>query len=69
MYLSIYPPFTLDLGADTNLCEVVAVFLNTYEPHALDYLWQDHSTNATYYVYEDGEYWVRVSHPCKNQNG
>gem|GEM_PF-581785 len=62
--VSLYPPLTVNLGEDTALCSLIPLLLDATNPHAVSYLWQDQSTNATYTVIYDGEYWVIVHDPC-----
>jgi len=60
----VYPPLTINLGEDTALCSLIPLLLDATNPYAVSYRWQDQSTNATYTVLYDGEYWVIVHDPC-----
>jgi gliding motility-associated-like protein len=51
----------LDLGPDTSLCEVQMLGLNAYVENA-EYLWQDSSDLSFFNVFQEGLYWVDVSH-------
>ena len=55
----IIAPLTLDLGADTTLCENTSLDLAIPIPNA-NYEWQDGSTTATQIITESGRYWARV---------
>ena len=55
----IIAPLTLDLGADTILCENTNLDLAIPIPNA-NYEWQDGSTTATQIITESGRYWARV---------
>ncbi len=59
-------PLKLDLGRDTTLCGRKSTYrLNATTPGALDYLWNDGSTNPTLLVSRPGSYSVRVTTDCK----
>ncbi len=62
--VSLYPPLTVNLGEDTALCSLIPLLLDATNPHAVSYQWQDQSTNATYTVMYDGQYWVIIHDPC-----
>jgi gliding motility-associated-like protein len=64
IHIFVYPPLTVNLGEDTALCSLISLLLDATNPHAVSYRWQDQSTNATYTVMYDGEYWVIVHDPC-----
>lgn len=50
----------IDLGADTNICEVGTYVLDAFFPDA-NYLWQDGSTAATYSLTNTGTYEVTTN--------
>lgn len=58
IYISSFP--IIDLGFDSNICEGQIVMLDASYENAT-YLWQDQSSNPTFLVLEDGEYWVNVN--------
>jgi gliding motility-associated-like protein len=57
-------PLAVDFGNDTLLCQSVSVLLDATQQHPASYLWQDQSTNTTYLVIDDGQYWVVVTDNC-----
>ena len=63
-HVSLYGQSSVDFGNDSILCELATLLLDATQPHPAQYLWQDNSTNTTYTVYEDGEYWVVVTDHC-----
>lgn len=63
-YVSLYGQSSVDFGDDSILCELATLLLDATQQHPAQYLWQDASTNTTYTVYEDGEYWVVVTDNC-----
>lgn len=54
---------TVNLGNDTVLCQGGTLTLNATTPNAA-YLWQDNSTNPTFYVMQQGLFWVTVTNNC-----
>jgi gliding motility-associated-like protein len=62
--LRFFDPLEVNLGNDTNLCRLASLLLDATHPQASFYEWQDGSTGATYTVYYDGEYWVKLTDPC-----
>ncbi|MCB2221772.1 MAG: gliding motility-associated C-terminal domain-containing protein [Bacteroidetes bacterium] len=54
------PPIEVDLGNDTTLCDGDFVLLDAGFGYT-DYLWQDGSSNASYYAGTTGWYWVEVT--------
>lgn len=62
--LANYPKI-LDIGNDTNLCTNDSVYLNAGSGF-LTYLWQDGSTDSSYYATSTGTYWCRVTSDCNN---
>lgn len=50
-------PPTIDLGADTTICETSEILLDAYLP-GVTYRWYDRSTEATFTVKKAGIYWV-----------
>ena len=55
----VYAP-VVNLGNDTVVCEGEILTLDVTIQNAT-YLWQDNSTNATYDVFSDGEYFVEIT--------
>jgi gliding motility-associated-like protein len=58
------------LGNDTGLCYLAHILLDATQPltaHA-GYLWQDQSTNSTYTVIYQGQYWVVVTNLCTQKS-
>ena len=58
--IGTYTPAALDLGPDTTLCPGETVFLDA-SGNGFTYLWQDGSTNNTFFVNQAGTYWVTVT--------
>ncbi|MEL6674712.1 MAG: gliding motility-associated C-terminal domain-containing protein [Bacteroidota bacterium] len=54
---------SLDLGADTSLCEGQLLALDLTKP-AVSYRWQDGSTLPTYTITREGVYHLSLSHLC-----
>jgi gliding motility-associated-like protein len=63
--LDLVPPFSL--GSDTTICQGQSVLLDATSPFALDYLWQDASTNPTFLATQAGIYWAEVSNTCNTE--
>lgn len=63
-HVSLYGQSAVDFGNDSILCELATLLLDATQPHPAEYLWQDNSTNTSYLVYRDGEYWVVVTDRC-----
>ena len=64
IHVQLYPQSSLNLGNDSILCAIATLVLNAEQPHPANYLWQDLSTNTTYLVQSDGQYWVIVTDEC-----
>ncbi len=62
--VDLYEPSHVNFGNDTILCEVATLLLDATQTHPATYEWQDHSTNTTYTVVHDGDYWVVVTDHC-----
>ena len=62
--VDLYEPSHVNFGNDTSLCELTSLLLDATQTHPATYEWQDHSTNTTYTVIHDGEYWVVVTDHC-----
>jgi gliding motility-associated-like protein len=58
--VSFFPPFDIDIGNDTIVCEGDTLILDPGDGF-LDFLWQDGSTNQTYEVSETGIYILIVT--------
>ena len=63
-HVSLYGQSSVDFGSDSLLCELATLLLDATQQHPAQYFWQDASTNTTYTVYEDGEYWVIITDNC-----
>ena len=63
-HVSLYGQSSVDFGNDSILCELATLLLDATQPHPAQYFWQDASTNTTYTVYEDGDYWVVITDHC-----
>jgi len=63
-HVSLYGQSSVDFGSDSILCELATLLLDATQQHPAQYVWQDGSTNTTYTVYEDGEYWVIITDHC-----
>ena len=62
--IDLYPQSAVAFGNDSTLCELATLLLDATQPHPASYEWQDQSTNTTYTVFEDGQYWVVVTDHC-----
>ncbi len=62
--VELYEPSHVNFGQDTTLCDLATLLLDATQTHPATYEWQDHSTNTTYTVLFDGEYWVVVTDHC-----
>ena len=62
--VSLYGQSAVDFGNDSLLCELATLLLDATQSHPAQYFWQDASTNTTYTVYEDGDYWVVITDHC-----
>ena len=62
--VSLYGQSAVDFGDDSLLCELATLLLDATQSHPAQYFWQDASTNTTYTVYEDGDYWVVITDHC-----
>ena len=62
--VELYEPSHVDFGQDTTLCDLATLLLDATQTHPATYEWQDHSTNTTYLVINDGHYWVIVTDHC-----
>jgi gliding motility-associated-like protein len=62
--VQLYPQSSVNLGNDSILCALATLLLNAEQPHPATYLWQDLSTNTTYLVDSEGDYWVIVTDEC-----
>ena len=62
--VELYEPSHVDFGQDTTLCNLATLLLDATQTHPATYEWQDHSTNTTYLVINDGHYWVIVTDHC-----
>ena len=62
--IDLYPQSSVSFGNDSILCELATLLLDATQPHPASYEWQDQSTNTTYTVHEDGQYWVVVTDHC-----
>ena len=63
-HVSLYGQSAVDFGGDSVLCELATLLLDATQPHPAQYYWQDASTNTTYTVYQDGDYWVVITDHC-----
>ncbi len=63
-HVSLYGQSAVDFGSDSILCELATLLLDATQPHPAQYIWQDNSTNTTYQVYQDGDYWVVITDNC-----
>ena len=63
-HVSLYPQSAVDFGNDSILCELATLLLDATQQHPAQYFWQDASTNTTYTVYQDGNYWVIITDNC-----
>ena len=63
-HVSLYGQSAVDFGNDSLLCELATLLLDATQQHPAQYLWQDGSTNTTYTVYQDGDYWVVITDHC-----
>ena len=62
--VQLYPQSSVNLGNDSILCALATLLLNAEQTHPATYLWQDLSTNTTYLVDFEGDYWVIVTDEC-----
>ena len=62
--VDVYPQSSVGFGEDTSLCDLATLLLDATQTHPATYEWQDHSTNTTYLVINDGHYWVIVTDHC-----
>ena len=62
--VDLYEPSHVNFGDDSTLCDLATLLLDAAQTHPATYEWQDHSTNTTYTVVHDGEYWVVVTDHC-----
>ena len=63
-HVSLYGQSAVDFGNDSILCELATLLLDATQQHPAQYFWQDASTNTTYTVYQDGNYWVVITDNC-----
>ena len=63
-HVSLYGQSAVDFGNDSILCELATLLLVATQQHPAQYFWQDGSTNTTYTVYQDGDYWVVITDNC-----
>ncbi len=63
-HVSLYGQSAVDFGNDSILCELATLLLDATQPHPAQYLWQDNSTNTSYTVWQDGDYWVVITDHC-----
>ena len=63
-HVSLYGQSAVDFGNDSILCELATLLLDATQQHPAQYFWQDGSTNTTYTVYQDGDYWVVITDHC-----
>ena len=59
----IEPLPVLDLGVDSSICSGDTVILNAASLQST-YIWQDSTTDSTYYAFQDTTYWVEVTNGC-----
>ncbi|MCH2224672.1 MAG: PKD domain-containing protein [Crocinitomicaceae bacterium] len=57
----------IDLGNDTTLCPGQSLTLDGTTTNGIDYLWQDNSTDTSYFVNQAGTYWVEASNNCNTE--
>jgi gliding motility-associated-like protein len=57
-------PIYIELGKDTDLCAGATLVLHAKAVNAVNYLWQDGSTDSVYTVSKPGWYRVQLSNPC-----
>jgi gliding motility-associated-like protein len=70
IHVSMHPTVNVNLGNDTVLCYLAHILLDAtqpYETHS-NYVWQDQSTNSTYTVINQGQYWVVVTNLCTQKS-
>ena len=63
-HVSLYGQSAVDFGSDSVLCELATLLLDATQQHPAQYYWQDASTNTTYTVWQDGDYWVVITDHC-----
>jgi PKD repeat protein len=61
--VTIYPHVSVNLGADSTICQGESMILDALGPNITDYLWQDSSFASTYIADVTGMYFVTVSNP------
>ena len=68
--IDMYDPINLFLGNDTILCYLSSLVLDATQPPKAEanYMWQDYSTNSTYTVIYEGQYWVVVENLCTQEH-
>lgn len=57
---------SLNLGKDTTLCPGETLILNAFDSAAVQYRWQDGSSNPTFLVNKAGIYAVTLTDACNN---
>ncbi|MEZ4774483.1 MAG: gliding motility-associated C-terminal domain-containing protein [Bacteroidia bacterium] len=62
--VTVIPRQTLNLGPDTSICAGDSLRLNAQLPNAQSYLWQDGSNSPAITVFQEGIYFVNVTHTC-----
>ncbi|MBI5219922.1 MAG: PKD domain-containing protein [Bacteroidia bacterium] len=62
--ISLIPQATVNIGADTAICENSTLELTAYGSIYDSYLWQDASSDSIFTVDTAGAYYVRVSNRC-----
>jgi hypothetical protein len=60
-----YAPIALQLGSDTLICDNATLNLNAFDTYAINYLWQDGSTNPSYLADDLGIYMVQTTDICQ----
>ncbi len=70
IHISMFSPVNVNLGKDTVLCYLANILLDATQTAAVHagYLWQDQSTNSTYTVIYQGQYWVVVTNLCTQKS-
>ncbi len=61
--INYYSSSTVDLGDDLVLCQGESLLLDASGADGT-YLWQDNTTNSSYFVTQPGTYWVVVTDSC-----
>jgi gliding motility-associated-like protein len=70
IHIFMFSPVNVNLDNDTVLCYLAHILLDVTQPltaHA-GYMWQDQSTNSTYTVIYQGQYWVVVTNLCTQKS-